>query len=238
MSNIRYSSPPQREFGKYWISIVENEDFDDQPFLSDYSYIEGNDFVDHKMIGRVRDCGWDFSKIRTEEFFFDIDSKNYNDLKDIKIKILSAPLTFENRPLPFSNKDYVDAVNAGNFPYDIIVPLDKPFVDDRGIIQNVWLGNSGSITYIESVKGAVRAQHLHTIESGDFHSIFIISGSLKYTEGKNLEAKEYIFKAGQSFFTRPGVFHTVEFLEHTKMITINGIVKNHENYEKSIERLK
>jgi hypothetical protein len=30
----------------------------------------------------------------------------------------------------------------------------------------------------------------------------------------------------------------MEFVEDTKMITINNIVKNHENYIKSIERME
>lgn len=133
-----------------------------------------------------------------------------------------------------NNKEYVDKVNSGEFPDNVIVPLDTPFVDNRGVIQNLWLGNSGSITLISSKKGAVRAKHKHT---NDFHAAYILSGKVKYTEGEpDGDQKEMFFKAGDMFFTRPDVYHVMEFLTDGDMLTINGIVKNHENYEKDIQR--
>lgn len=133
-----------------------------------------------------------------------------------------------------SNKAYVDQINNGKYPTDIVVPLDQPFEDNRGIIQNLWLGNSGSITLIKSKKGAVRAKHKHT---EDFHAAYMLSGSVKYLEGEpGGPQNEYTFKTGDMFFTRPGIYHIMEFLEDCDMLTINGIVKNHENYEKDIKR--
>jgi quercetin dioxygenase-like cupin family protein len=132
------------------------------------------------------------------------------------------------------NKSYVDAVNSGTYPEDIKVPLDKPFVDHRGVIQNLWLGSSGSITFIESKEGAVRARHIH--KDGDFHGTFIVSGEIKYVEGLGSDQTETIFTTGEMFFTRPEVYHEMHFITDTKMITVNGIVKNHENYEKNIVR--
>jgi len=133
------------------------------------------------------------------------------------------------------NKEYVDLVNSENYPNQVEVPLDPPFVDDRGTIQNLWLGQSGSVTYIESKKGAVRARHKHSF---DYHASHMITGSVLYTEkdddGKILHSKEY--KAGEMFFSRPKVWHEMVFLEDSKMITINNLVKNHENYEKDVVR--
>lgn len=132
------------------------------------------------------------------------------------------------------NQEYVEKVNTGKYPSDIVIPLDKPFVDDRGIIQNLWLGNSGSITLIKSNKGAIRAKHKHT---DDFHAAYILNGEVKYVEGEpDGEQKEFFFKTGDMFFTRPGIYHFMEFLTDCEMLTINGIVKNHENYEKDIQR--
>ena len=132
------------------------------------------------------------------------------------------------------NQEYVNKVNAGEYPEDVVVPLDQPFVDNRGTIQNLWLGNSGSITLIKSKKGASRAKHKHT---NDFHAAYILSGEVKYIEGEpNEEQKEFFFKSGDMFFTRPEVYHVMEFLTDCDMITINGIVKNHENYENDIKR--
>ncbi len=132
------------------------------------------------------------------------------------------------------NKTYVDKVNSGEYPKDIKIPLDKPFEDARGVIQNLWLGNSGSVTLIKSKKGAIRAKHKHT---NDFHAAYILSGRVKYVEGEPGDKQnEFIFKTGDMFFTRPGVYHIMEFLEDGDMLTINGIVKNHENYEEDIQR--
>jgi hypothetical protein len=135
------------------------------------------------------------------------------------------------------NKTYVDLVNSMQYPDSIRVPLDKPFVDNRGVIQNLWLGQSGSITLIESKGGAVRAQHKHIVDT-DFHATFIVKGKIKYTEiNEDNSTTETIFSNNDMFFTKPHIFHTMYFIEDTVMITINGILKNHENYEKSIVRM-
>lgn len=133
-----------------------------------------------------------------------------------------------------NNTEYVEKINSGNYPDDIIVPLDKPFIDARGVIQNLWLGNSGSVTLIKSKRGAIRAKHKHT---NDFHATYILNGEVKYIEGEpGNEQNETIFKAGDMFFTRPDVYHIMEFLTDCDMLTINGIVKNHENYESDVKR--
>jgi len=131
------------------------------------------------------------------------------------------------------NKEYVSAINNGNFSQTLSVPIDPPFVDNRGIISNLWLGQSGSITFIISNKGAVRAKHKHT---NDWHATYIISGDIKYIEGELENKKEFFFKEGDMFFTKPDIYHEMHFLSDCKMITINNIVKNHENYEKDIVR--
>ncbi len=135
-----------------------------------------------------------------------------------------------------NNKEYVDKVNQEQYPEKIEVPLDFPFCDLRGVIQNIWLGTSGSITYIESNEGAVRANHKH---SSDFHATFIISGKIQYLEfsdeGKTV-ILDKIFSEKEMFFTRPGVYHRMVFLENTRMITVNNLVKSHDNYEKDIKR--
>ena len=136
-----------------------------------------------------------------------------------------------------NNKKYVELVNNAEYPENVEVPLDKPFIDDRGTIQNLWLGPSGSITLITSKAGSVRANHYH---KQDWHACYIVSGSLKYYE-RSLDGKDIkepkIFTAGQMVFSKPDVVHKLEFLEDTTFITINGIEKNHENYENSLVRV-
>lgn len=136
-----------------------------------------------------------------------------------------------------TNKEYVDLVSQGTFPEEVRVPLDFPFIDDRGIIQNLWLGGSGSITHITSKKGTNRANHYH---QGDFHATYIISGEIKYTESNidGTDKKEYAFKKGDMFMSPPMKWHRMEFLSDSEFITINGIVKSHDNYERSVVRIE
>lgn len=132
------------------------------------------------------------------------------------------------------NEEYVRLVNNGNFPKEVEIPLDKPFIDNRGIIQNLWLGRCGSITFIITNKGSERASHIH--KNGDWHAIFVIDGSFLYLEGEDNKQTKKEFKTGDLLFTRPEIYHKLIFTSDTKMITINGIVKNHGNYEASIIR--
>lgn len=145
-----------------------------------------------------------------------------------------------------NNQEFVEKVNVGQFPLEIRVPLDPPFVDDRGEIQNLWLGPSGSVTLISSKKGSVRAQHRHPapilntetgkLEGGDWHSIHVLSGSLEYREGNINDLRKHLVHPGEMIFTPPEVYHEVEAIEDTTFLTINGILKNHGNYESGIKR--
>jgi quercetin dioxygenase-like cupin family protein len=138
-----------------------------------------------------------------------------------------------------NNKEYGDLVNAEHYPEDNVVPLDPPFMDERGTIQNLWLAASGSITLITSKKGAVRANHYH---QHDWHAVHVISGSLEYYERAiddvNANPEPKIIRAGEMIFSKPFVVHKMIFPEDCVMITINGIVKNHDNYESSVVRVE
>jgi len=50
------------------------------------------------------------------------------------------------------NKEYTDLVDVENYPKNPLVPLDTPFVDDRGVIQNLLNCNIGSAAIITSKK--------------------------------------------------------------------------------------
>lgn len=136
------------------------------------------------------------------------------------------------------NKKYTDLVNQGQFPDDVRVPIDPAFIDERGEIINVWLGQSNSVTVITSKKGSERASHYHL---NDHHGSFVISGSFEYFErdidGTNIK-EPIIVKAGEMVFSKPNIVHKMVFLEDTIFLTVNGIVKNHQNYEDSVVRVE
>jgi len=132
------------------------------------------------------------------------------------------------------NEEFVNQVNSGHFPEGPEVPLDPAFEDARGKIQNIWLGDSKSVTVITSKKGSVRANHKH---QNDWHAIYVVSGILKYQITTDDGVSDStVYQSGQMFFTPPDLHHTVTALKDTVFLTINGIVKNHENYENSIIR--
>lgn len=138
------------------------------------------------------------------------------------------------------NEDFVKLVGEGVFPetQNNSVPIDKPFVDDRGEIFNLWLGNSGSVSLITTKAGKERASHYHT---DDFHMIYVLSGSIKYLE-RDIEGKAIkepiIVKAGGNVFSKPNVVHKIIALEDTTFLTVNGILKNEINYAETVKRVE
>lgn len=134
-----------------------------------------------------------------------------------------------------NNKDYTDLVYQNNYPKDPLVPLDEPFINKAGIIQNLTNCNIGAIAIIHTKAGETRSNHWH---HSNWHMLYLISGTVKYYErdldGSNVTINEY--SAGQMFFTPPNKVHKVEFLEDSIMVSLGKDSKDHESHEKDIVR--
>ncbi len=121
-----------------------------------------------------------------------------------------------------------------------IIPLKKPYSDDRGIIQNLVSLNESqmrSAVLIESKKGSIRANHYHKV---DWHYCYIISGSIEYYYRPTNSEKEPIkilINAGQVFYTPPMVEHAMVFPEDTVFLTLGGGTRLHEDYENDLVRV-
>ncbi len=121
-----------------------------------------------------------------------------------------------------------------------ILPLKKPFSDDRGIIQNLVSLNESqmrSAVLIESKKGSLRANHYHKV---DWHYCYIISGSIEYyyrPTNSDKEPIKILINAGQVFYTPPMVEHAMVFLEDTIFLTLGGGTRIHEDYENDLVRV-
>ena len=50
---------------------------------------------------------------------------------------------------------------TGDPPEEVLIPLESPYVDDRGTIQNLIEADMRMAVMIDSRKGAVRANHYH-----------------------------------------------------------------------------
>ena len=121
-----------------------------------------------------------------------------------------------------------------------ILPLKKPYSDDRGIIQTLVSLNESqmrSAVLIESKKGSLRANHYHKV---DWHYCYIISGSIEYYYRPTNSDKEPIrilINAGQVFYTPPMVEHAMVFPEDTIFLTLGGGTRIHEDYENDLVRV-
>ena len=117
------------------------------------------------------------------------------------------------------------------------IQLEKPFTDDRGVIQNILNSPINAVALITSKAGSVRSNHWH--KEND-HYLYIVSGSVEYYERDLNEdgnkIKPVIFKAGEMFYTPPLKVHKVVFLTDTVMLSLGKNIKTHEAHEEDLVR--
>jgi dTDP-4-dehydrorhamnose 3,5-epimerase-like enzyme len=139
------------------------------------------------------------------------------------------------------NKTYADLVNAQKYPKEPLVPLDAPFVNQNGGIQNLLLSGFTSAAIIESSPGALRANHYHKT---DWHYTYVIDGSVQYywrgapDELDEKEKNYALFRKGEVFFTPPMVSHAMFFAEKTRILTLARNVRDHEHHEADLVRIE
>jgi dTDP-4-dehydrorhamnose 3,5-epimerase-like enzyme len=129
-------------------------------------------------------------------------------------------------------------VDAGKYPDQVEVPLDEPFVNANGTIQNLVLENFTSAALIRSAAGAIRANHFHKT---DWHYSYVVEGEIWYywrPVGSNETASQARFRAGQMFFTPPLVEHAMFFPEDSVFLTFARNVRDHEHHESDVVRVE
>lgn len=137
-----------------------------------------------------------------------------------------------------SNREFSGQVDSGSFPEQVSVPLDQPFVNDNGVIQNILLERFTSVALIRSVPGAIRANHWHKT---DWHYAYVLKGSIWYywrPVGSKDKPRHEKFAAGQMFFTPPNVEHAMFFPEDTDFITMAKNIRDTEHHEDDVVRVK
>lgn len=137
-----------------------------------------------------------------------------------------------------SNREFSALIEAGKYPEQVFVPLDEPFVNENGVIQNLLLERFTSAAIITSVAGAVRANHYHKT---DWHYSYVVSGAVQYYDrpvGSKLLPKCESFAAGTMFFTPPMVEHAMFFPEPTSFITFAKNIRDHAHHESDVVRVK
>ena len=126
---------------------------------------------------------------------------------------------------------------ANSLPKTVIVPLEKPFVDDRGAIQPLVDQHMESCVLISSKKGTVRANHYHQT---DWHYCYVLDGEIEYYEkphGSSETPKKYLISKGQMFFTGPDLDHAMVFTKDTTFLTWGRNSRAQEVYEADVVRI-
>ncbi len=124
-----------------------------------------------------------------------------------------------------------------SWPDQALVPLEKPFVDDRGAIQPLVDKMMRSAVMIESKKGSLRANHYHKT---DWHYCYVISGCIEYYHrptGSEDEPEMLLVKTGQMMFTPPMIDHGMKFPEDTVFLTLSRNPRDQATYEADVVRV-
>lgn len=122
-------------------------------------------------------------------------------------------------------------------PNTTLVPLDEPFQDKRGLIQNLLHRNIGSVVIITSTAGSTRASHWHR---KDWHFCFVLEGHIEYFErevGSIATPRFQVIKAGELFFTPPSMEHEMYFPVPTSFLTLANLHRAPADYEADLVRL-
>lgn len=135
------------------------------------------------------------------------------------------------------NQAYTTAVEQGDYPSSIFVPLDDNFKDTRGCIENLILSPITSVARISSNRGSIRANHYHLT---DWHYSFLESGEILYFEreiGSTTIPQPLKILPGSMFFTRPNVEHAMLFTADSIFFTFAKNIRSHESHESDLVRV-
>lgn len=141
----------------------------------------------------------------------------------------------KDTPLKAFGDTIVDHPSDAPWESNPSVPLDNPFVDSRGSIQNLWLSGCQSVAVIESRAETIRANHVHTT---DWHATYVVSGLvLYYWRDEDGGVRMRAYKAGDSFFTPPGFEHAMAFPIKTTIVTCSRNVRDTAHHESDVRRV-
>jgi quercetin dioxygenase-like cupin family protein len=121
-----------------------------------------------------------------------------------------------------------------------LTKLPAPFISHAGVIQNLveLATNEGfrGVSVIDSEAGSRRSSHWHRT---DEHYLFVLSGSMLYTERKRGSGTVVSFTVnqGEMVHTGPMIEHWTSFPEDTRLISISKLSREHEEHERDLVRV-
>jgi quercetin dioxygenase-like cupin family protein len=123
------------------------------------------------------------------------------------------------------------------WPKDVIVTLEKPFVDVRGALRPLVDRLMKSAVLIESSAGTIRANHYHKT---DWHYAYLLSGEMDYYHrptGTSHPPERLRVKTGQMIYTPPMVDHAMVFPTDTVFLTLSRNPRDQASYEADVVRI-
>lgn len=125
----------------------------------------------------------------------------------------------------------------------IKITKTKPeFVDERGYITRLMDQDEfpvRAVLYISSNKGTERGNHYHKT---DAHFVYCLSGKFRYSEkdmnNPKTKKESVILEPGDIVLSRPGIAHSMEFLEDTIFLAFTTEKREQESYEEDLVRVK
>jgi quercetin dioxygenase-like cupin family protein len=142
------------------------------------------------------------------------------------------PMGHDDQSPEYAGHDHDDG------PAAPLVPLEKPFVDGRGVIQPLVERMMKSAVLISSKQGALRANHYHKT---DWHYCYVVEGCIEYFHrptGATSEPERLLVRKGEMVFTPPMVDHAMQFPEDTIFLTLSRNARDHASYEEDVVRVE
>ena len=124
------------------------------------------------------------------------------------------------KPSPL--KSFNEKIEAGSDPYQ----------DSRGIIENFYFEEDiNMIGYVESIKGSIRGNHYHPVQT---QKCLLISGSYisitKDLSDENSVVETRLVKKGELSTIPPNVAHTMIFLEDSILLNLVTGDREHKDF--------
>lgn len=115
-------------------------------------------------------------------------------------------------------------------------PIGKAYEDERGWISDILEDEVVEhVTFLTSVKGAVRGNHFHR---QTYQWLYVVSGALRFIVQRGDEdPEEGIARAGDLLTTNPMTKHALEALEDTTMVVCTRGPRGGREYESDTYRL-
>lgn len=119
----------------------------------------------------------------------------------------------------------------------VVVRHSASFIDPRGSITNIAIGEFRCVSLIHSNAGAWRSKHYHRTDS---HVLYVQFGEMHYWEreldGVYSDAPT-IVRAGESIFTPALVVHKTFFPRATALVSMSKNPRDHASHEGDLVRV-